>query len=209
MDELRRCLVIGNGKSLNDISRELLDKYPTFGSNRIYLLNGFIPTYYAACNPLVIKQYAKEINRMKCEKFIKDKLSSLIPGSTPLYDIGAELFSFRPDAYIYEGYTVTYVLLQLAYWKNFQEVGLVGVDHDYQFKGAPNQLLKAEGEDPNHFSPDYFANGAEWHAPDLAKSERAYRMAETVYNDNNRKIINLTPGTKLDVFQKGDWQSWL
>jgi hypothetical protein len=69
--------------------------------------------------------------------------------------------------------------------------------------------LKAEGQDHNHFSPDYFTNGASWHAPDLAKSERAYRMAETVYNDNGRKIINLTPGTKLDVFEKGDWQEWL
>lgn len=204
-----RCLVIGNGKSLNQIPRDLLEKYPTFGSNRIYLLDGFTPTYYAACNPLIVKQYAKEINRMKCEKFIHNKLSSLIPGSIPLYDIGAELFSFRPDAYIYEGYTVTYVLLQLAYWKGFQEIGLVGVDHNYTFDGAPNQLLKAEGEDVNHFSPDYFTNGAEWHAPDLAKSERAYKMAETVYNESSRKIINLTPGTKLDVFTKGDWQEWL
>ena len=206
---MKRCLVLGNGPSLKDMPRELLEKYPTFGSNRVYLLDGFTPTYYAAVNPLVVKQFANEINKMDCEKYITEKLSSRIPGSIPLNNVGCNLFSFRPDKYIWEGFTVTYVLLQLAFWKGFDEVGLLGVKHEYTFTGSPNQLLNAKGPDLNHFAPDYFTDGMIWNAPDLERSENAYRIAHQVYSDAGRGIINLTPGTKLEVFPKGDYLSWL
>ena len=207
--EAMRCLVIGNGKSLKDIPLDFLKRYPSFGSNRIYLLDGFTPDYYACVNPLVAKQYSKEIARMKSEKYICAKHAHLIPGSTGIVSISNALFSFRPDCYLYEGYTVTYVLLQLAFWKGYREVGLIGVDHDYVFEGAPNQELKAEGEDHNHFHPDYFSGGVKWNAPDLAKSEEAYEIARQVYTESGRRIINLTPGSKLDVFPREDWTSWL
>ena len=52
------CLIIGNGPSLNDVPLEFLHKYPSFGTNRIYLKEGFTPTYYCSVNPLVISQFA-------------------------------------------------------------------------------------------------------------------------------------------------------
>ena len=39
-------IIIGNGPSLNKVPKAFLNKYPTIGSNLIYLMEGFTPTYY-------------------------------------------------------------------------------------------------------------------------------------------------------------------
>ncbi len=203
-------LVIGNGPSLNDVPLEFLNKYPSFGTNRIYLLDNFIPDYYVAVNPLVLEQFHGEINLMECEKFITARFvkSGTIINATELYSSTIPCFSRHPDDYVSEGHTVTFVCLQLAYFMGFTTVLLVGVDHSFEFEGIPNGLAKAEGKDVNHFHPDYFADGTLWHNPDLVQSERAYHMAKTVFDDDGRKIVNLTPGSKLDVFERGEIAEW-
>jgi hypothetical protein len=90
----------------------------------------------------------------------------------------------------------------------FSKVLLVGVDHRYSFEGQPNQELIAQGPDPNHADENYFSNGAKWHAPDLKKSEEAYQMAKDAFEKDGREILNLTPNSALEVFEKGDIQEW-
>ena len=204
---MKRCLIIGNGPSLNDIPDKFLDMYPTFGSNRVYLR--FDPIYYACVNPLVIQQYSYEIAQMQSVKFIRASLSDMVPNSIKLHSISKSVFSYEPLKYIYEGYTVTYVLMQIAYSMNYDEVGLVGVDHRYIFDGRPNQKLIATEKDPNHFDPSYFADGSAWNAPDLVKSEESYYLARAAYEMDGRRIVNLTPGSALDVFDREEWQSWM
>ena len=206
---MKTCLVIGNGPSLKDMPLEFLRKYPTFASNRIYLLDGFTPTFYACVNPLVIEQSAEEINALECgEKYINSMLIESIVDAIPLYSVPMRIFSDDPLRLIYEGYTVTYVLLQLAFWKGFERVGLVGVDHTYRYNGEPNQEQIAEGVDPNHFHPDYFSGGMRWNNPDLEESERSYLLARKTFERAGRRVVNLTPGSKLDIFEREDWQSW-
>ena len=203
-------LVIGNGPSLVDIPLDFLKKYPSFGTNKIYLLDGFQPTYYVAVNPLVIEQVGNRINNIDYEaKFITAFYTQhLLTDALPLYSSVIPAFSRHPDEWIYEGYTVTYVCLQLALYMGFATVLLVGVDHNYEFEGRPNEMKLAWGEDKNHFHPEYFSNGNKWHNPDLVQSERAYRMAKTVYDSEGRRIINLTPGSALEIFEKGDYREW-
>ena len=202
-------LVIGNGPSLNEIPVGFLEKYPSFGTNRIYLLDGFTPTYYVAVNPLVIEQFNYDIDQMDCVKFTTAFYTQhLLTDALPLYSTVIRSFGRNPEKYIYEGYTVTYVCLQLAFYMGFTTVLLVGVDHSYQFEGYPNQMMIAKGDDVNHFHPDYFSNGRKWHNPDLVQSARAYRRAKTVFDADGRSIVNLTLGSALDVFEKGDWRKW-
>lgn len=203
------CLVIGNGPSLNDIPLAFLKKYPSFGTNRIYLKDGFTPTYYACINPLVIEQSAEEIFKLH-SKALFLRAGSPVAGENVFDLVSASVpaFSKHPDRWIYEGFTVTYVCLQLAHYMGFSTVLLVGVDHSYQFDGNPNQELVSKGHDPNHFDPNYFGEGTHWHAPDLQRSEYAYAMAETVFDNDRREIINLTPNTKLDIFRKADWHDY-
>ena len=206
---MKTCIIVGNGPSLNDIPLELLNKYPTFGTNRIYLLEGFTPTYYVSVNPLVIEQSIDEINALQAEeKYIRANLAHLIPGSYPLHNAQAWTFSRDPLTYIFEGFTVTYVCMQLAFWMGFETVLLVGVDHYFKVKGNPNEQQKMKGDDPNHFTPEYF-KGADWNLPDLANSERSYNIAKRVYEKAGRRIINLTTKTALDIFPKGDYREWL
>lgn len=203
------CLIIGNGPSLNEIPLAFLQKYVTFGTNRIYLMDGFEPTYYASVNPLVIEQSIEQINKMQCiGKFIRADLAERINDAIPLYSTGTPMFSKSPLEHVYEGFTVTYVCMQLAYWMGFTTALLVGVDHRFTFEGQPNQQMTANGKDVNHFHPDYFADGTQWNNPDLYRSEMAYRMARTNYAFDDRKIINLTPNTALDVFEKDDWKNY-
>ena len=203
-------LVIGNGPSLNEIPISFLHRYPSFGTNKIYLLDGFKPNYYAAVNPLVIEQTGNTVKKIDYDaKFITAFYTEhLVKDALPLYSSVVPAFSRRPGEWIYEGYTVTYVCLQLAFFMGFKTVLLVGVDHNYEFEGMPNEMKLAYGKDKNHFHPDYFSNGQKWHNPDLAMSERAYKMAKTVYDYEGRKIVNLTPFTALDVFEKGDIAEW-
>ncbi len=101
---------------------------------------------------------------------------------------------------------MTYICLQLAYCMGFQEVYLIGVDHNFDTKGKANQTITSKGNDPNHFSPDYFGKGFRWQLPDLETSERAYRLADQKYLQNGRQIFDATLGGKLSVFPKVDYK---
>lgn len=204
-------MVIGNGPSLKDVPLDFLRKYSSFGTNRIYLLDGFTPTYYVAVNPLVIEQSIEKIFYLDSSALFLREFSGPFmsnEGIYPLHSFSVPMFSTMPQKGVYEGFTVTYVCLQLAYYMGFATAALVGVDHKYNFEGRPNQEMVAEGPDPNHFHPTYFSGGTRWNNPDLAASERSYHMAKTVYEAAGRRIVNLTPGTALDVFEKGTINSW-
>jgi len=196
------CVITGNGVSLRDVPDDFLHSFPLFGTNRCYLR--FVPDYYVAVNPLVIKQNRADIEAMDTVKFIR---AGLIVNCHPLQNRIASAFSFEPLVWINEGYTVTYVCMQLAFFMGFETVLLVGIDHRYDYKGAPNSLQKLETDDPNHFDPRYF-KGQEWNAPDLAKSEKFYKVARDVFESAGRRIINLTPNTALDVFEKEELSAW-
>ncbi len=185
-----RCYILGNGPSLRDIDLEKLKEAHTFGTNRIYL-SGFTPEFYVCCNPLVLEQFKADIERLECVKFLS--------GANLDTSLRDPAFS-SPEGPIWEGHTVTYVCLQLAFYMGFSEVVLVGVDHDYgALSGSPNEEQVHQGDDAGHFHPDYF-KGMRWNLPDLGRSELAYSLAAGAYARAGRKVINASARTKLDVF---------
>lgn len=203
------CLVIGNGPSLRKIRKDFLAKYPSFGTNRGYLY--FRPTYYACINPLVVEQFLGEIMQLEVEALFLPASLQFAGGNVHYLKsvYGEPFFSKDPTEGIFEGWTITYVCLQLAYYMGFSTVLLVGVDHRYEYTGLPNQEKIALGPDPNHFDPNYFGSGVRWNNPDLVNSERCYWLARKVYEaGDGRRIVNLTPGSALDVFEKGNWRKW-
>jgi hypothetical protein len=207
--EGKTCVVIGNGPSLRNVPLAFLRQYLTFGTNRIYLLAGFRPTFYVAVNPLVVEQSLPQIIELDASvSFLPTQYAALVPGALGLRSTGGPAFSPTPDQWVYEGFTVTYVCLQLAHWMGFRRVLLVGVDHKYTYNGAPNEEHIAEGPDPNHFDPTYFSGGTRWNNPDLQRSEAAYSMARLVYRATDREIINLTEGSALDIFPKADLKNF-
>lgn len=208
------CLIIGNGPSLKGMPNLFLKKYASFGTNRIYLK--FVPDYYVAVNPLVVEQNKADIRMIRSRaKFVREGMGVFDPEDTmhmsPIYELhsmGIPMFSFNPCAYVYEGFTVTFVAMQLAFFMGFKTILLAGVDHRYIYDGQPNEQHVLQGDDPNHFDPNYF-KGMQWHNPDLENSEAAYLIAKEAFDKNGVRCINLTEGTALDVFEKGSAAKWL
>ncbi len=204
-----RCFIIGNGPSLNKLDLTLLKNEITFGLNRIYLLFdrvGFITTYYVSVNELVIEQSADEIEKLNCPKFIGwNARRHLRFTSDTVFLPSRSSPKFCRDIRtqgIWEGATVTYVAMQLAFYMGFSEVILIGVDHNYTTSGEPHKLVISEDKDPNHFDPDYFGKGFRWNLPDLIMSEKAYAMAKKAYLDSGRKILDATVDGRLTIFPK-------
>jgi hypothetical protein len=208
-----RCFIIGNGPSLKDTDlRRLRDEY-TIGMNRIYLLFpelGFTTSYYLSVNNLVIEQCVEEIRSLPISKFISWRARSLFqPTADTIF-----LFTtytgpkFARDARerLWEGATVTYTALQLAFHMGFSQVILIGVDHNFVTKGPPNTTVVSDGDDPNHFHAAYFGKGFRWQLPDLEISELAYHMANEVYSISGRQVIDATVGGKLSVFRKVNFE---
>ncbi|MHC4365321.1 MAG: glycosyltransferase [Planctomycetota bacterium] len=208
----QRCVIVGNGPSLNKMDLSFLKNEMTFGMNRIYLLSDkwdFRPTYYVSVNPLVIEQSADQICRIASPKFLGLNGLPYIQnhrGNIFLQSIRRPSFSKDPRNGLWEGHTVTYVAMQLAYFMGFSEVILIGVDHYFKTKGAPNKAIVSEGVDENHFHPDYFGKGVRWNLPDLEKSEIAYRLAKQAFEADGRRIIDATVDGHLTVFPKADYK---
>jgi glycosyltransferase involved in cell wall biosynthesis/Tfp pilus assembly protein PilF len=209
----QRCVIIGNGPSLNNMDLSFLKDEITFGLNRIYLLDDtwdFTPTYYVSINPLVIEQSHEEISKIPAIKFLNYSGAQYFnnPENTIFLKSVPELkFSKNPAKGICEGYTVTYVAMQLAYYMGFSDVFLIGVDHNFSTSGPPNQEIISKGEDPNHFHPEYFGKGTRWQLPDLKNSEVYYKLAKQEFEKAGRRIFDATVDGKLNVFSKADYRN--
>jgi hypothetical protein len=213
-----RAFIIGNGPSLRQTDLSKLRNEFTFGMNRIYLLFpelGFHTTYFVSINDLVIEQFADEILAQPMPKFLAWHSHRHFPANLPIPNLPTFLYTtytgprFTQDVTgrVWEGATVTNVALQLAFHMGFQQVILIGVDHNFTSKGEANKTIVSEGDDPNHFMPNYFGKGARWQLPDLDTSEIGYTFAREAYRKAGREVLDATVGGKLTIFPKEDYAS--
>ncbi len=210
----QRCFIIGNGPSLKRTDLSRLKGEFTLGQNRIYLAFpelGFTTSYYLSVNDLVVEQCRDDIRNLPMPKFISWRARRWLQPSDNLYFIHTtytgEKFARDIRERIWEGGTVTYTSLQVAYFLGFSQVILVGVDHNYVTQGKPNETVVSQGDDPNHFDPGYFGKGFRWQVPDLIQWEEAYRLARRTYEAGGRKVVDATIGGKLRVFDRVDYNS--
>jgi hypothetical protein len=214
----KRAFVIANGPSLKYTDMSRLKNEFTFGMNRIYLMFpglGFSTTYLTVVNDLVIEQTAGELAALSLPKFLAWRSRRHFPADLPITRLPTFLYTsytgprFSTDVRgrVWEGATVTNVTLQLAFHMGFQQVILIGADHNYNTTGKPNTTVISQGDDPNHFSPSYFGKGFRWQLPDLDTSEVGYAMARHAYQKAGREILDATIGGKLTIFPKVDYDS--
>lgn len=210
-----RCVIIGNGPSLNRTDIQRIRNEYTFGLNRIYLAWedwGFSTSFFLSVNDLVIEQCAQDIMALSMPAFVAWRARKWLEPKDNLHFLYTTYTGpkFAQDASkrLWEGATVTYTALQLAYHMGFSTVVLIGVDHSFKSKGKPNQTVESQGDDPNHFSPEYFGKGFRWQLPDLDTSEAAYRMAHQAFLADQRQVLDATIGGQLDVFPKVDYDTY-
>lgn len=203
-----RCFILGNGPSLTQLDLKRLKGETTFGLNRGYLLFdelGFETTYHVCVNRLVAEQFAAELAAVSSVKLFAWKTHQHFVSPTGIAFVRTmerPHFSTEPAKGVWEGSTVTYVALQLAFFMGFTEVILIGVDHEFAIKGPANQVITSTAGDASHFDPEYFGAGVRWQLPDLERSEMAYRLARDHFDRAGRRVLDGTLGGKLRVFEK-------
>jgi hypothetical protein len=214
----KRAFIIGNGPSLKQTDLSKLKSEITFCMNRFYLAFpelGFTATYLCISNELVVEQFVDDINALTIPKFISWRSRPYFASDLPASKLPTFVYTtytgpgFARDVRgrVWEGATVTNLALQLAYHMGIAKAILIGVDHNFTSKGEANKLVVSQGDDPNHFMPNYFGKGVKWRLPDLDTSEVGYVFARDAYHKAGREVIDATVGGKLTVFPKVNYNS--
>ena len=197
-----RAFVICNGPSLNKHNLELLKDEITFGGNRIYLHDTFTPKYYSMEDWGAICQYYNEVNnRVESDyKFIAERFSSdFIYGKDVVYisferwkegtNYIADIID-KDEGTFYWGSTITFLLVQLAYYMGCSPIYIIGADH-----------LKENTSEPlTHFTDEYVKN-REYNATSIDIINIGYRLL----NDRIPNIYNATIGGDLEIFDRVDY----
>lgn len=140
-----RCFVVGNGPSLNELDMTLLKDEITLGSNRCYL--GFERfgspfKYWGIQDNYQIQEYSREYETSlphDLPKFFPFEYLPLLrfenacPVNITWPREAPHQFSSDPAA-IYSGFTVTYMLIQIAAVMGCDPIILIGTDHKYGIK---------------------------------------------------------------------------
>lgn len=203
-----KAVIVCNGPSLLKSDLSLLDGVFTFGLNKINLLfdkSSFRPSCIVAVNPFVIEQNAEFYNRTDVPLYLDSYAKKIIRNReniTFIHSSTQSKFARNCSISIFNGYTVTFVAMQLAFHMGFKNVALIGCDHYFANKGIANKIVVSGQKDENHFSENYFADGAKWQLPDLLQSEVNYTLAREIYQASGKIIFNATEGGFLEVFPR-------
>lgn len=204
----QRCIIAACGPGLNNIDMSLLKNEIVIGLNRGYLKEDMPITYLVSCNGQVLKDYGEEIVSQPTKAtFITQGLEKLWrPHIYGMKYKGTEEFTGDFDDHIWQGHTVTFVALQLAFYMGFSEVILIGLDHNYPRADGheTNKPIKSTGKDIDHFHPGYFGEGQTWETPNLEKSKKAYVLAREAFKAAGRTIVNASTKSRLRVFKRVD-----
>lgn len=222
-----RCVVIGNGPSLNKLDLTAIAGEVTFGVNSIYLADeqmGFTPTYYMVEDTLVMKENVQDILDYPVDqKFFPSAYSEHFgddPAGVTFFDMDGQFYSpgsaafgvprFSDDYAVrgFCGQSVTILNLQLAFHMGFAEVYMIGMDFSYVLPESTivdGNLYTSTEDDPNHFHPKYFGAGKTWKDPKLDRVLASYQLAKRVYEQHDREIINATAGGALELFRRADY----
>lgn len=204
------CFLLANGPSLNKVDFQRINKYHLIGLNKIYLLLERFKldlTFHVAINRLVIEQGWEQFSLLDCPSFLSyvparkltssaSNLKFFLTEQNPV-----PRFSRVYDEAIWEGWTVTFAALQLAYFMGFENIFIVGLDHSFKVVGSPNEEQTMDHADPNHFDPRYFA-GSRWHLPDLEGSEMGYKIAKFAFERSEKAIFDATEEGQCRIFDR-------
>ena len=214
----KRAFIIGNGPSLKQTDLSKLKNEVMFAMNRFYLAFpelGFTTSYICVTNDLVVEQFADDLAALPIPKFIAWRSHKHFSPQLPITQLPTFVYTsytgprFTRDVRgrVWEGATVTNLALQLAFHMGIEKAILIGVDHNFASKGDANKTVVSEGDDQNHFMPNYFGKGVRWQLPDLDTSEIGYTFAREAYRKAGREVVDATVGGKLTVFPKVEYES--
>lgn len=222
----QRAFIIGNGPSLqiNDLDR--LHHEVTFASNKIYLAfdsTQWRPTYYTVLDMVVAQNIRTRIKEIRQTKIFPTDVKAYVDNDDDISWIqgipnkrdGEEiLFDFSTDLQVgvYGGWSVIFTQLQIAYYMGLSEIYLIGIDFHFEMPAPSGENchqgpILIQGEERNHFHPDYRPAGEKWTMPRLDLQHKAFLSAKHAFDASGRKVYNASRQTKLDVFDRVDFDA--
>ena len=228
----QRCFIIGNGPSLRAEDLEKIKGEFCIASNQVYRMfskTSWRPRVYTAVDETMFRDTFKQVSAVDVElKFCSLQehekmypIEGLLPlkliskGDWIIYQRMPE-FSDDIAKCVYHATTITYINMQIAAFMGFDEVFLLGIDHQFpqQWRIAPEVLKNPE----KYINVDTIPGGsykvrgvenAEFYPGDYSRSAycieevtRGYQRAKLYFEEHGRKIVNATRGGKLDVYER-------
>lgn len=203
----KRCFITCTGPSLTIADLEMLEGEYVFGMNSIALIHdktSWKPDFYGIQDSHVFHKLRNDIlstdNGIVFAPYSYRKKFNTpsnwiywhMCGSYHIYEMIYPMKYFAKysnDCYtrIYDGYTITYSLIQLATYMGFDEIYLLGADCSYM--GKQQHFIET-----GHYDPGFMHAGDRLYA--------SYSVAKEYAEKNNIKIFNATRGGCLELFQR-------
>lgn len=202
-----RCFIVATGPSLTIADLEAIKGEYSFSMNSICKLfnqTSWRPTYFGIQDSLVYEKLEQDIqNNVKSPVLVGSNLKKDFKISEEYIefpfnhyyheaqkDVNKYFVKFSDDCYeiVYDGYSVTYSLLQIAIYMGFKEIYLLGTDCNYEL-GKKNHIVDSGYVDPNAYSS-------------YKRLMIGYEELDKYARQHNINIINCTRGGKLELFQR-------
>lgn len=201
----KRCFIIATGPSLTIEDLSMLKDEYTFGMNslcKIFPELGWETTFFGIQDFNVYKALQSEIEQLKttilfCGSNLKQRYS--LPDNAVCYPLDLLNHTLHPaDCYktsyssdcklrVYDGYSITYSLIQIATYLGFSEIYLLGCDCGYS--GNRHHFIEHGIVDPSF---------------DTAQKRMffSYEYAKKYAESHNISIYNSTRGGYLEIFPR-------
>lgn len=226
----KRIFLVGNGPSLNDMNLDLLENEDSIAMNRIELIypkTKWRPSYYIFCSsncqdrrwgkgwsksvvkaskepkttPLIWNRYKNNIENNAGESLDE---STIFLNTFSENKVGNDdCFSTNAEDRLDKSGTTMNVALQLAYYMEYDEVYLIGIDSNWKTLSDSKQNDKG---DENHFHPEYHAsigNGAH----EFWRMNTTHKTAKKFYDERGTKIMNAGINSAINAYEKVDFNS--
>lgn len=221
----KRIFLVGNGPSLNDINLDLLVGEDSIAMNRIELIypkTKWRPTYYIFCSsncadsrwgkgwsksvvkaakhedtiPLVWDKYKSIIEKNSGQELHKSTIYLESFSENPVGN--DECFSTNAEQRLDKSGTTMNVALQLAYYMDYDEVYLIGIDSNWK---TATDTLKSDEGDINHFHPDYHAHIGDG-GKEFWRMNTTHKTARKFFEKKGTKIMNASVVSSIDIYPK-------
>jgi hypothetical protein len=184
---------------------EKLKNEDCFSMNSIVLLfdkTDWRPTYYGIQDPFVYEKIKQNVDEAsikyklfghRLSKYKLPKNSYVFPHNLLNHKIPHRPYNskFSNDIYseVYDGYSITYSLVQIAVYMGYKEIYLIGADTNY--KKGKQHIVEHGVVDANYSDAGN-------------KMIEAYKVAKKFADENQIEIYNATRGGMLEVFPRVD-----
>jgi hypothetical protein len=205
-------VLIGTGPSLRTLDLRRFDGIPTIGCNKLFLLDDqyrFRPRHLVLEDRLVLEDAAEALRAYKGPRkwYPIDRWG--IDEADYYFALWREYEHFprfTSDFYqeVFTGWTVSYIMIQLAIFLGWSRILLVGMDGIGSLPHAIYHGPVAQSTEPdhNHFDVRYYGPGQRFHQPRPEVTQAALELARDELAARGIEILNCSPFSKLSVFPK-------